>query len=293
MISSYLKSLVDLITNDLFISTDKYLEFAKEKGYLYVKRDFLFRPGRWRGSIEVPPHYRLFNSGKIVITGHSDLATDQDDIRRFHALNRSKFILGTNMVSVHRISASLPLGITNDCDDTPIHRILGSTKHFAIAHGLCEFKELYDSSMYINFTASNNEGQRSLLLGILRDRKNTSVQSPEMTERGRISYLKNLKAHCLVPCPEGNGVDTHRLWETLYMGGTPIVLKNPMINNLVENLPVIQVTDWSEILDEDFLQSEWLRIRRTEMNPLKLSIDFWLNYIQEIGMDKSRNVFGP
>jgi hypothetical protein len=291
MKSSYNKSLLDLVSNDLFITTDKYLKFAREEGHLYVKRDLLFRPGLWRGAIEVPPHYRFSARSRVVVTGHSDLLTDEEDLRRFRRLNRSKILLGTNMLSTENISSSLPLGITNDCDDSPIHRVLGSTKHFSIAHEVSEFKEAYDSTMYVNFTASNNEGQRSSLLKLLSDRPKTLVQSPEMNNKGRISYLTNLKAHCLVPCPEGNGIDTHRLWETLYMGGTPIVLKNPVINHLVDHLPVIQLNDWREILDEEFLHSEWLRIHSTEMNPDRLSIDFWLQLIKEKSLNNSRKFF--
>jgi hypothetical protein len=195
------------------------------------------------------------------------------------------------MIPMENLSASLPLGITNDCDDSPIHRVLGSTKHFSIAHELSEFKEVYDSSMYVNFTAANNEGQRSSLLKILSHRKKTLMQLPELNDKGRISYLRNLKAHCLVPCPEGNGIDTHRLWETLYMGGTPIVLRNPMIDSLVEHLPVIQLNNWSEILDEEYLHREWLRMQRAEMNPKKMSIAFWLNFVKETSLGHSRKVF--
>jgi hypothetical protein len=74
------------------------------------------------------------------------------------------------------------------------------------------------------------------------------------------------------------------------MGGTPIVLKNPVINDLVNHLPVILVNDWREILDEEFLHSEWLRIHSTEMNPDKLSIDFWLELIREKSSNNPRKV---
>jgi hypothetical protein len=293
MKANYLKSLEDTINNDLFITTDKYLEFAKKENFLYAKRDFLFRPGRWRGAVEVPPHFRILGHRGLVVTGHSDIYTGKDDLKRFHTLNRSKIILGTNVLPVKNLSASLPLGLTNDCDDTPIHRVLGSTKHFTIAHGLSEFKEVYDSSMYVNFTAANNESQRSFLLKILADRKNTLLQLPELNDKGRISYLKNIKSHCLVPCPEGNGIDTHRLWETLYMGGTPIVLKNSVIDPLVEHLPVIQLNNWHEILNEEQLHREWLRMQNSEMNPKKLTIAFWLNFIKETSLSNSRKAYSP
>ncbi len=36
-------------------------------------------------------------------------------------------------------------------------------------------------------------------------------------------YIKLLSAHQFSACPRGNGIDTHRLWESLYLGVIPIV----------------------------------------------------------------------
>ena len=292
MDSTYIRCLEEIIANDLFITTDKYLDFATEEGLFYAKRDFLFRPGRWRDEIVFPPHLNFFLRSRAVITGHSDLLTDEAIIRKFRKLNHKKVILGTNMIPISNVSAALPLGLTNNCDDTPIHRILGSTNHFPTAHKLSDYKDFYDSSMYLNFTATNNVNQRAFLLKVLSGRKKTLIESPKMSDQGRMTYLKNLKSHCLVPCPEGNGVDTHRLWETLYMGGTPIILKNPVIDPLVENLPVIKLNDWSEIRDEEFLHSEWNRVHNTEMKPEKLSVNYWLCFIKQfISSNSLKDIF--
>jgi len=59
-------------------------------------------------------------------------------------------------------------------------------------------------------------------------------------------YTKELHAHKFVLCPEGNGVDTHRLWESLYAGAIPIVSKNAWSDSLVEQgFPLIQVNSWN------------------------------------------------
>jgi len=43
----------------------------------------------------------------------------------------------------------------------------------------------------------------------------------------------------------GNGVDTHRLWETLYRGGLPIVLRDSWSDSLTSlSLPIIQTARW-------------------------------------------------
>ena len=50
-----------------------------------------------------------------------------------------------------------------------------------------------------------------------------------------------------VACPRGNGVDTHRFWETMYRGLIPIVKRSAWSESLEGlDLPFLQVNDWSE-----------------------------------------------
>jgi hypothetical protein len=69
-------------------------------------------------------------------------------------------------------------------------------------------------------------------------------------------YCENMSHHKYVICPPGNGVDTHRLWEALYLGCIPIVLKHRIYRDY--NLSIIQVNSWEEITQEllDQLVSE-------------------------------------
>ena len=44
----------------------------------------------------------------------------------------------------------------------------------------------------------------------------------------------------------GNGIDTHRLWETLYRGSYPVVQEDSWSSSLeVLSLPILRVPDWS------------------------------------------------
>ena len=36
-------------------------------------------------------------------------------------------------------------------------------------------------------------------------------------------FYELVASHDYVLCPAGNGIDTYRLWETLYLGSTPII----------------------------------------------------------------------
>ena len=48
-----------------------------------------------------------------------------------------------------------------------------------------------------------------------------------------------------VLCPEGTGIDTHRVYESLYCGATPVVLRNSL-SHLYERLPVCIVDKWTD-----------------------------------------------
>lgn len=52
-------------------------------------------------------------------------------------------------------------------------------------------------------------------------------------------------------CPEGNGVDTHRLCESWYLKVVPIVVENDFINVIKNktNLPLIILKDWSDLIE--------------------------------------------
>lgn len=51
----------------------------------------------------------------------------------------------------------------------------------------------------------------------------------------------------------GNGLDCHRTWEILLLGGI-VITKSSSIDSLFENLPVVIVNDWSELNNISNLQ---------------------------------------
>lgn len=49
-----------------------------------------------------------------------------------------------------------------------------------------------------------------------------------------------------IACPRGNGVDTHRFWESLYRGGIPIVVRSAWSQNIRSlGIPLIEIESWS------------------------------------------------
>jgi hypothetical protein len=60
-------------------------------------------------------------------------------------------------------------------------------------------------------------------------------------------YYADLQRSKYVLCPEGTGLDTHRVYEALLCGATPVVLRNSL-SHLYERLPVCILNSWSDPL---------------------------------------------
>ena len=269
-------------TDSDFISCDGYQTASKNLGLNYLKRDFLFKSGNWRGTqvTSIPMGLSDF-LGKGLVIGHSDLMTSAKTLRVMKLLG-IEFVLGVNTIPSDGFSWSLPLGLTNNCNDSPAHRILGDTRHIVRAHQSTSFPSRYDGSMYVNFTAANNRSQRSKVLDIVRSTKGAVFGETIFSETGRIRYLSSLRSNSFVVCPEGNGVDTHRLWETLYMGGVPIVQKSKYLSTLLLDLPVIQIDSWEQLKDTEFLEGEWHSIQNRSYIFDVLNLSHWKSVFQNM-----------
>jgi hypothetical protein len=97
-----------------------------------------------------------------------------------------------------------------------------------------------------------------------------------VTEENIVSfdiYLHYIYNHKFVISPEGNGVQTHRPWEVLYMGSIPIERRN--VNNMFyEDLPICLVEDWDQVTEE-FLLNWLIENQDRQWNMEKLKFSYW------------------
>jgi len=268
-----------LVKENEIITGDKFFHFASiSEGISYLKRDFLYKGGLWRGNHIAPLISRASEfRGSTLLIGHSDLPTKQIDMKILSFAGVSN-VYAVNSRPLSNRLASLPLGITNDCDDSPIHRILGNESHFLSANDSFVAKDILFGSIYVNFTASNQSSIRKPLLEFIEQQIGLyafTVERPEFSNSGRINYLQKLRSSSMVLCPEGNGIDTHRFWETLYMGGIPVVIANPSMDYFYDNLPVIKLGSWADLLDRENIHRLWVDLSLREYNFDILKRSFW------------------
>lgn len=94
-------------------------------------------------------------------------------------------------------------------------------------------------------------------------------------------YLNDLKHHKFVICPEGNGIDTHRIWESIYFQAIPIIKKNAYMNSYKKDFSILYVNDWSELTDftDDFLNEKFQKMTNKNRKD-RSRFKYWENIIK-------------
>jgi hypothetical protein len=129
--------------------------------------------------------------------------------------------------------------------------------------------------VYMDHNFVQNPEERKVPYDVLGDKPWVTAQREGLNFP---KFLDNVYNHKFVICPRGNGMGTHREWETLYMGSYPIMLKD-LNNRFYSELPFVLVDEWSDVT-EDFLNSEYERIRGKEWNMKMLTFAYWKDKIK-------------
>lgn len=98
-----------------------------------------------------------------------------------------------------------------------------------------------DIEVYLNLKIHHNREKRGACIAAVQ-------ADPRVVHRERVSvpeYYADVCRSQFVLCPEGTGIDTHRVYESLLCGATPVVLRNSL-SHLYEHLPVCIVDSWTD-----------------------------------------------
>jgi hypothetical protein len=96
-------------------------------------------------------------------------------------------------------------------------------------------------------------------------------------------YMQTLARYMFVLAPPGNGLDTHRAWEALYLGVVPIVKDSVAMRSFAElGVPLWIVRSWDELLGitEVELEAKYASLKGALSSPV-LFMDYWQRRILE------------
>jgi hypothetical protein len=206
------------------------MQMYKKNAIIYCKTDFL----------SILFNYLKLSGRKYILISHmSDISITKESFESKPNCIVKWF--AENAIYDHSNLISIPIGIENHKGKSK-----GKfTNHKWLEDNINNLKNnIKEYNLYCNWDSGTNSS-RAKITSILKEKK-----LPIIEEYGLdyITYCTNMSKNKFVVCPPGYGIDTHRLWEALYMGCIPIVLKHRIYQYY--DLPIIQVNGWEEITPE-------------------------------------------
>ena len=258
------------------ICTDKYLNLCnlytitKVK---YYKHDFLFQDGIWRDEYVKSC---INTKSNIVVVGHSDFCVDDTVAMKIKEQTNCKKLYSVNNISTFDWCFPLPLGITNLTNETSNHPIYGNTSIMKVAS---EQNIKKSGLVYCNVNIYTNVNKRKDCVLHFMNKDWVTMGQHQSNINSRYNFLLEIKRHKFVICPEGNGIDTHRLWETLYMGSIPIVQKTIALRGF-DDLPIAWIDDWKQVTKE-WCEKMYEEMIDKEWNMEKLNSSYWTKVLKD------------
>jgi hypothetical protein len=198
---------------------------------------------------------KFFANPFTLITHNSDYNLTNSDPVVQKILESDNLVCwwGQNLCFIHPKMRFLPIGLANTMWDH------GKIENFMI-NTINKSEDIY-----FNFNIYTNREKREHCYNVLKTQLPFLPMLPVDQNINRLAQYK----WCI--CPEGNGVDTHRLWEAMYLGCVPIVLKSPFIDTLMHytegELPIYVIDTWSDLTNLNFpnfvrnkFMNKWLKL---------------------------------
>lgn len=187
-----------------------------------------------------------------IITHNSDYQIDSKFINYLEN-SKLKAWFGQNVVLSHPKLFSIPIGIANEIWEH------GNEQPLVIQ---IEKQEEKNNLIYCNFEISTNFFERSKCLNTIKK------YNLKLSERKKFeNYLEELSKSYFCLSPNGNGIDCHKTWESLYLKTIPVITKS-LNYDFYRELPFIVIDDWDTF------------------NPLELTEDLYYNTIKKFSLEK-------
>ena len=188
----------------------------------------------------------------ILFTHNSDTNVTNKYIHiANHALLRVWY--AQNLLFHHPKVSLIPIGIANSI-----------WKHgdvYALEY-ICSSAIPVSKNFYFWFSTGTNPAARTPCRQILEKKGlRFGVYSANYT-----MYLKELAAHKYAICPPGNGVDSHRIWEALYLGVIPILIRSFFTEKIAARFPCILLDTWDDFCANTLLQ-KYVRPKKADYYP--------------------------
>ena len=214
----------------------------------------------------------------VIVSGDSDLSfelnkTDLESPKILHWFAQ-------NCTIEHPKVTPLPIGLDYHTVSTQNHHWspkMTPRQQEKMIKDLAAIEPKYerkDHRAYGNFLLNISRGNRRAAFEQIP--KELMIYEKDFVVRP-VTWWKQASAAFTVS-PMGNGMDCHRTWETLVLGGIPIV-ESSVLNRLYEGLPVLIVKSWSDIT-ETLLKKTINEFSERKFEPERLELKYWVQKIK-------------
>lgn len=264
---------IHIIPEEEYVTCQRIVEHCREKGISYIKPDpikyghydFLVTNHGWNGFYDI---CNLRNT-KTLVTGYSDFPINEHEIDILEQPALEKWF-ANNVGIRHQKLVAVPLGLPNEID-FPIY---GNTRRLhEVANSPLGNKAL----VYMNFKVDTYPAERSVVKQMFSGLDWVTESSIDLSEDGHRKYLEEIRDHKFCLCPRGNGVDTHRMLECIYLGCIPICKRSVALEQF-EELPIMFISDWSEVTPE-YLKKIYEDFSTRDFNVQKILMSYWRQQI--------------
>ena len=222
----------------------------------------------------------------VVVSGDSDM-TFPNDVFAAHVLenllNDSRILhwYAQNCTIVHSKVTQIPIGLdyhTVAAGDHPWSPQKTPQQQEAEVLAFSKIQPnlaLREQRAYGNFLLNISRGNRKEAFERLPTE--LIVYEKGFVRRGETWWKQATCAFTI--SPHGNGLDCHRTWETLALGGIPVV-QTSCLDSLYGDLPVLILKDWNEFTGEK-MQDFILESQARTVNTDRLYLKFWIDLIKK------------
>jgi len=257
------------IPEEEYITCQRIVEFCRENNINYVKPDpikyrtyqFHVTNGGWNGFYDIVELDKI----PVLVTGYSDHPIDHMEIDLLEQPNLKAWF-ANNINIRHPKLHAVPLGLPNEVD----YAIQGNTRAI---YEVAQSPKVIKNLAYMNFKIETFPAERRRVHDMFIDKTWVTKGGLNCDVDGHKQYLKDIQSHKFCICPRGNGFDSHRLMEALYLGTIPVVKKCIAMEQFYD-FPCVFIDDWNEVTEE-FLHKKYEEIINREYDLKKLYVSYW------------------
>ncbi len=172
-----------------------------------------------------------------------------------------------NVLAIHAANSVVFGGKINPFPHGLERKMHSEYNHHDIMQRFILDERIPQKLLYVN--CREDTGDRRSLYNLFSKNKWATVAARTDYE----SYLNGIKDHKFVLCPSGNGIESARNWETLYMKRIPIFKRHKCLEFIFKDFPAIFVDDFEDINEELLLSNLHLLEKSLNIDFDKLNID--------------------